>query len=315
VTPGNKTKAPKAARNHTASAKAHPAAAQNIAGEHAASKLTVLTIGHSTRTIEEFLAILAAHGVERLIDVRSIPKSRRVPQFNSDALAPSLREQEIEYMHMKSLGGLRRAKKDSVNLGWHNASFRGYADLHGHERESLRRNAKRGIGFDEAREIFFHPYYADQRSDPPVQHRAIGWVRGRLYSVIYEIREDAEGEFYDLVTLWKATSAERKLYEEHTTQEQAGLGRKHRADGGQRQGCFALFHQLRRDEETHPTGERGFYGLHAGRTRERRQRSQRQQAGGHQDIDSPGTGPAPERASFSRQGETLLNFKLSGPAS
>jgi len=128
VTPGNKTKAPKAARKHTASAKAHPAAAQNIAGEHAASKLTVLTIGHSTRTLEEFLAILAAHGVERLIDVRSIPKSRRVPQFNSDALAPSLREQEIEYMHMKSLGGLRRAKKDSVNLGWHNASFRGYAD-------------------------------------------------------------------------------------------------------------------------------------------------------------------------------------------
>ncbi len=128
MTPGNKTKAPKAARKHTASAKAHPAAAQNIAGEHAASKLTVLTIGHSTRTIEEFLAILAAHGVERLIDVRSIPKSRRVPQFNSDALAPSLREQEIEYMHMKSLGGLRRAKKDSVNLVWHNASFRGYAD-------------------------------------------------------------------------------------------------------------------------------------------------------------------------------------------
>ena len=63
---------------------------------------------------------------------------------------------------------------------------------------------------------FFHPYYSDQRSDSPVQHRAIGWVGGRLYSVIFEVREDAEGEFYHLVTLWKATSAERKLYEEHT---------------------------------------------------------------------------------------------------
>ena len=66
-------------------------------------------------------------------------------------------------------------------------------------------------------EIFYHPYYSDQRSDLPVQHRAIGWVRGRLYSVIFEIREDAEGEFYHLVTSWKATTAERKLYEEHTT--------------------------------------------------------------------------------------------------
>jgi len=72
--------------------------------------------------------MLRAHGVERLVDVRSIPKSRRVPQFNSDALAAALRKQGIEYLHMKSLGGLRHAKKDSANLGWRNASFRGYAD-------------------------------------------------------------------------------------------------------------------------------------------------------------------------------------------
>jgi uncharacterized protein (DUF488 family) len=93
-----------------------------------ARKLTVFTIGHSTRTIEEFLEILAAHGIARLVDVRSIPKSRRVPQFNSDALAASLREKGIEYVHLKSLGGRRHTKKDSVNLGWRNASFRGYAD-------------------------------------------------------------------------------------------------------------------------------------------------------------------------------------------
>ena len=81
--------------------------------------------------------------------------------------------------------------------------------------KSLRRNPKRGIGFEEVQEVFFHPYYADQRSDLPVQHRAIGWVGDRLYSVIFEIREDAEGEFYHLVTLWKATREEQKLYEEH----------------------------------------------------------------------------------------------------
>ncbi|HZV87705.1 MAG TPA: BrnT family toxin [Candidatus Binatus sp.] len=81
--------------------------------------------------------------------------------------------------------------------------------------KSLRRNPKRGIGFEEAQEIFFHPYYLDQRSDLPVQHRAIGWVGDRLYSVIFEIREDSEGEFYHLVTLWKATKEEQKLYEEN----------------------------------------------------------------------------------------------------
>jgi uncharacterized protein (DUF488 family) len=88
----------------------------------------VFTIGHSTRTIEEFLAMLAAHGIACLVDVRSIPKSRRFPHFNSDALAASLQQQGIEYVHLKSLGGRRSARKDSPNLGWRNASFRGYAD-------------------------------------------------------------------------------------------------------------------------------------------------------------------------------------------
>ena len=80
----------------------------------------------------------------------------------------------------------------------------------------LRRNPKRGIGFEQVQELFFHPYYLDQRSDLPIQYRAIGWVGGRLYSLIFEVRHDAEGEFYHLVTLWRATTAERRLYEEHT---------------------------------------------------------------------------------------------------
>ena len=80
----------------------------------------------------------------------------------------------------------------------------------------LRANPKRGIGFEEAQEIFSHPHYVDQRTEVPEQYRAIGWVGTRLYSVIFEIREDAEGEYFHLVTVWKATREERELYEEHS---------------------------------------------------------------------------------------------------
>ena len=80
---------------------------------------------------------------------------------------------------------------------------------------ALRGNPKRGIGFEEAQEIFRHPYYLDQRKDRPAQFRAIGWVSGRLYSVILELREDKMGEYYRLVTLWKASSEEEMLYEEN----------------------------------------------------------------------------------------------------
>ena len=86
------------------------------------------------------------------------------------------------------------------------------------ERKSrrLRANPKRGIGFEEAQEIFSHPYYLDQRSDLPEQYRAIGWVSAELYAVIFEVREDGDGEFYHLVILWKATPQERRLYEENS---------------------------------------------------------------------------------------------------
>ncbi|MFZ1203867.1 MAG: DUF488 domain-containing protein [Candidatus Acidiferrales bacterium] len=88
----------------------------------------IFTIGHSTRPISEFLDLLRAQGIRQLIDVRTIPKSRRNPQFNTDALAASLAAAEIGYVHMKELGGLRHPARDSINLGWRNASFRGYAD-------------------------------------------------------------------------------------------------------------------------------------------------------------------------------------------
>ena len=88
----------------------------------------IFTIGHSTRPIDEFIGLLHANGVERLIDIRTIPKSRHNPQFNSDSLAATLKEAKIDYVHLKELGGLRRARSDSPNTGWRNASFRGYAD-------------------------------------------------------------------------------------------------------------------------------------------------------------------------------------------
>jgi uncharacterized protein (DUF488 family) len=90
--------------------------------------LIIFTIGHSTHPIEHFIELLQANAIAQLIDIRTIPKSRRNPQFNSDALAASLRAADIRYLHMKDLGGLRHPRKDSINLGWRNDSFRGYAD-------------------------------------------------------------------------------------------------------------------------------------------------------------------------------------------
>ena len=88
----------------------------------------VLTIGHSNRSIQEFLDILQAHRVELVIDVRKLPGSRSNPQFNQDALPQALKKYGIGYVHMPKLGGLRRRRLDSPNAGWKNASFQGYAD-------------------------------------------------------------------------------------------------------------------------------------------------------------------------------------------
>ena len=88
----------------------------------------VFTIGHSTRPIEDFIALLKAHEIQLLVDVRTVPRSRHNPQFNRDVLPGSLRSANIDYRHMPELGGLRHARKDSTNLGWRNLSFRGFAD-------------------------------------------------------------------------------------------------------------------------------------------------------------------------------------------
>src|ERR1039457_2367292 len=88
----------------------------------------VLTIGHSTRTLEEFIGLLQAHGVTCVVDVRTIPRSRHNPQFNKASLPRSLAKVGLGYVHLPGLGGLRHTHPDSVNVGWRNASFRGFAD-------------------------------------------------------------------------------------------------------------------------------------------------------------------------------------------
>jgi uncharacterized protein (DUF488 family) len=90
--------------------------------------VSVSTVGHSTHSIEDFIAILKAHGIRQLVDVRTLPRSRHNPQFNRENLPASLQAAGIGYRHMPGLGGLRRAKPDSLNTAWRNASFRGFAD-------------------------------------------------------------------------------------------------------------------------------------------------------------------------------------------
>jgi uncharacterized protein (DUF488 family) len=88
----------------------------------------MMTIGHSNRPLDELIAMLQAHGADLLVDVRTVPKSRHNPQFNTDNLPGPLLRAGIEYLHMPGLGGLRRARIGSINSGWRNDSFRGYAD-------------------------------------------------------------------------------------------------------------------------------------------------------------------------------------------
>ncbi len=88
----------------------------------------VLTIGHSTRPLEEFIRLLQVHGATCVVDVRTVPRSWHNPQFNKATLPAALKKAGLGYVHMPGLGGLRHARRDSINMGWRNTSFRGYAD-------------------------------------------------------------------------------------------------------------------------------------------------------------------------------------------
>jgi len=88
----------------------------------------IMTIGHSTRTAKEFIHLLKTNQVQRLVDVRTVPRSRHNPQFSRSQLSPALHSARLHYRYMPGLGGFRHARPDSLNTGWHNASFRGFAD-------------------------------------------------------------------------------------------------------------------------------------------------------------------------------------------
>ncbi len=90
--------------------------------------MIIYTIGHSTRSLDDFLAILRHYNINEVVDIRTIPKSRHNPQYNKDSLAHFLRNHHIGYRHEKDLGGLRHTHKNSINMAWENASFRGFAD-------------------------------------------------------------------------------------------------------------------------------------------------------------------------------------------
>lgn len=92
------------------------------------ARTIVFTVGHSTRALDDFIALLTAHHVQRLVDVRTVPRSRHNPQFNRDTLPQGLQAAGIGYVHMAGLGGLRKPRPDSGNAAWRNLSFRGYAD-------------------------------------------------------------------------------------------------------------------------------------------------------------------------------------------
>ena len=101
---------------------------RDSAAANSVGAAVVFTVGHSTRSLDDFIAMLVAHGVQRLVDVRTVPRSRHNPQFNRETLPQELKSAGIDYVHRPELGGLRKPRPDSVNTGWRNVSFRGYAD-------------------------------------------------------------------------------------------------------------------------------------------------------------------------------------------
>jgi uncharacterized protein (DUF488 family) len=113
-----------------------------------AEPIEIFTIGHSTHSAERFLSLLQGHDVQQIVDIRTIPKSRRHPQFNGDALDPYLAGHGITYRHMRELGGLRKPRSNSVNTAWRHPGFRGYADHM--ETEEFRRGVDNLLDFARA---------------------------------------------------------------------------------------------------------------------------------------------------------------------
>ncbi len=122
-----------------------------MSGNPSQAASPVMTIGHSTRTLEFFIRMLKAHEVTMVVDIRTVPRSRHNPQFNKDTLPDELTAAGIGYIHMSGLGGLRHPLPDSPNTGWRNNSFRGFADYM--QTENFEENLKTLINLAEQERI------------------------------------------------------------------------------------------------------------------------------------------------------------------
>ncbi len=122
-----------------------------VSMEKSSKETVVFTIGHSTRALDAFISLLQAHFVTMVVDIRTVPRSRHNSQFNSETLPGNLRTAGMGYVHMPGLGGLRHARKDSPNTGWHNSSFRGFADYM--QTEEFERNLEELIHLAKSEQI------------------------------------------------------------------------------------------------------------------------------------------------------------------
>ena len=186
----------------------------------------IFTIGHSTREIGDFIRLLKAHGVERVIDVRTIPRSRHNPQFNRGHLSPVLHRARMHYTHMLGLGGLRRARGDSANMAWRNASFRGYADYM--QTAAFAENLDRCIAFAKRERVVL----MCAEAVPWRCHRSL--IADALLARGIEAREITSGVRArpHSLTLWARVTGTQVTYPAAPTQPlQSGIGRRHQAPG------------------------------------------------------------------------------------
>jgi len=153
----------------------------------------IWTVGHSTRTIDEFVAALESHGIKLLVDVRSLPGSKRYPQFNKEALSASLHKAGIRYEHFLELGGRRKAPSNSRNIAWRNASFRGYADYM--ETEEFQKGIERLVDLAKevgstaimcAEAVWWHP-----RQPTPSNRESICSLYSRPHDAVIRVYDEA----------------------------------------------------------------------------------------------------------------------------
>lgn len=153
----------------------------------------IWTIGHSTRSFEEFVSLLKAYNIQLLVDVRGLPGSNKFPHFNKENLQEELPKEKIDYTHLLSLGGRRKVSKDSKNTSWRNASFRGYADY-------MESNEFR-IGIEELKEL------ATNKNTAIMCAEAVWWRCHRSM-----IADQLKSEGWTVIHILSATKSELHPY-------------------------------------------------------------------------------------------------------